>query len=97
MKERSLNELRQVKDTVYEHPYQEKKKQTTMSSDQSWHWFVLGFMYRGQYQETPSHKEARKKFFEEYDKWVKETISSNHSGIIELCNKDTKKYGTEAD
>jgi hypothetical protein len=54
-------------------------------------------MYRGQYQETPSHKEARKKFFEEYDKWVKETISSNHSGIIELCNKDTKKYGTEAD
>lgn len=26
MKQRSLNELRQVKDAVYKHPYQEKKK-----------------------------------------------------------------------
>lgn len=68
-----------------------------MSSEQSWHWFVLGFMYRGEHQETPSSAEAREKFFKEYQKWVRQTLPSNHSGIIQLCKKDTEKYGTEAD
>lgn len=68
-----------------------------MNDKKSWHWFVQGFMYRGQHQDTPSFNEAKKKFFEEYDKWVDKTITPNASSMIDLCKKDTETYGFEAD
>jgi len=68
-----------------------------MNDKKSWHWFVQGFMYRAEHQDTPSLNEAKKKFFEEYDKWVDKTITPSGSSIIDLCKKDTETYGFEAD
>jgi len=66
---------------------------------QEWQWFVMGFMYRGESDHTPSSIEARKRFDELYDKFVDSVINPTfeYDGIVELCQKDTDEYGIERD